>query len=241
MALGLGVGSHDAEDPISPRSSRAPGLLPVDHPVVAIEQGPRVDSGQITAGLWLRPALGPDVDAGSHAGQKVILLLLRAEVEDGGGKEADAVGTYSAGNPRQPVFLLVYEPLHQVAIASAVGDRPRGDRPSAVEKCLFPLPVLLESGRGVHGVEFAARPVGVQPLAALGPELLVARGKGEIDHRNSPLRIPPGSNTSRISRRSSGSGTRLIGGLSGITNSNGVASTTSSSSTPGWIERRRIE
>ena len=76
------VGAAQAEDPVGVLAERRPGLLAVDHPVVAVADGGGAQRGQVGAGVGLGEALAPpDVEVG-RLRQEALLLLLVAEGRD---------------------------------------------------------------------------------------------------------------------------------------------------------------
>ena len=62
LVLGrVAVGAGQQEAPVAPVRQRRPHLLPVDHPLVAVEDGPGRDVGQVRPGVGLGVALAPQL------------------------------------------------------------------------------------------------------------------------------------------------------------------------------------
>src|SRR5690606_2389755 len=98
LGLRLRVRPADDEAPVGPLGARGPDLLPVDHPLVALELGARLHVREVRAGPRLGVALTPDLVAREDLRQEAGLLLGRAEVDHGRPEEpladvADAAGT----------------------------------------------------------------------------------------------------------------------------------------------------
>ena len=81
LLLRLLVGAHEEKDPVGVHRQRGPDLLPVHHPVVAVQHRLGAQAGEIGTGVRLGIALAPDVLAGEDLRQVVVLLLLGAVVD----------------------------------------------------------------------------------------------------------------------------------------------------------------
>ncbi len=77
----LGVGAHQAEDPVGVVRERGPDLLAVDDVVVALAHGARLQRREVGAGAGLRIALAPEVLAVVDARQEALLLRVGAEAQ----------------------------------------------------------------------------------------------------------------------------------------------------------------
>ncbi|MNE06360.1 hypothetical protein D3C80_989470 [compost metagenome] len=179
----LGVGADQAEDPVGLVGVGGPDLLAVDDPVVAAIFGAGLDRGEVGAGAGLGIALTP-ADFTAHDGrQEALLLLLRAEGQQGRAEHPDA----ETGQRRLRLDATHLGSQHlglfagQAAAAVDAGPFRRG--PAARRHALQP---ELVRRRLEHGVAAApdivlvavARPahlgraVGLQPGARLGAERL---------------------------------------------------------------------
>ena len=132
------VGSvrHEAEDPVGVLAERRPGLLAVDHPVVAVADGGGAQRGEVGAGVGLGEALAPpDVEV-RRLGQEALLLLLVAE---GGDDRADHAGVEGQrlGHVGQLHLLAPDVALQRRPVLAAPLDRPvRHGEPGGVERAL---------------------------------------------------------------------------------------------------------
>ena len=183
VALGVGVGAHQAEEPVGERPPGAPRLLTVDHEVLAIAPGLGLEPGQVRPGVRLRPTLGPDLVAPGHGPQEAVLLLRCAEVEDRGGQQAHPIGRHPPRRPRRPVLLLEDQPLHQRRLPPPEPLRPRHHRPPRVKQNVLPRPMLLKPVRRVHRLQRRPRHILSQPSPRLLPELSLPRSKRQIHQR----------------------------------------------------------
>ena len=75
----FGAGTHQAEDPVGILAERVPGLLAVDHVVLALANGAGTQRCQVGACAGLRIALTPPVFPGDDLRQEVRLLRGRGE------------------------------------------------------------------------------------------------------------------------------------------------------------------
>jgi hypothetical protein len=91
---GARVGAGQQEDVVGVLGLRGPDLLAVDHPLVAVELGLRLERGEVGAGVGLAEALAPRHLAREDLGQELLLDLLAAPLEDRGADEgvAEEVG-----------------------------------------------------------------------------------------------------------------------------------------------------
>ena len=114
----VGVGAGQQEDVVGVLGLGRPHLLPVDHPLVAVELGPRLEAGQVRAGVGLAEALAPRDLALQDARDELLLLLLGAPLQD---RRADQGVAEEVGAQRRagPGELLVEHDLLQQAQALA--------------------------------------------------------------------------------------------------------------------------
>ena len=99
VLLGRRVGAHVELAPVGEVPERVPGLLPVDHEVVAVLDRGGAQRGQVRAGVGLGHALGPDLVAAQHRLEEALLLLGRAELHDGRRDVGDADHVHRARAP----------------------------------------------------------------------------------------------------------------------------------------------
>ena len=83
LVLGrVGIGAGQQHHPVGHVGERRPHLLAVDDVVVAVLHRPRLQRGQVGAGVGLRVALAPDLLAGEDLRRVALLLLLGAVRDD---------------------------------------------------------------------------------------------------------------------------------------------------------------
>src|SRR5581483_5040146 len=92
----IGAGEEDA--PASVVGPRGPDLLAVEHVVIAVAVGPRLQRRQVRAGVGLAEQLAPDLASVQQRRQPALLLLLGAAGEQGGPGPADAGLVLGAGD-----------------------------------------------------------------------------------------------------------------------------------------------
>ena len=111
-------------------TGRGPDLLPVEHPLVAVEFGPQSDVAEIGAGVRLGVPLTPCVVTGEQTGQEVLLLLVGAPHEERVAEHLDAECVVRpTGRDARPRELLGEDDLLGGAqAATAVLDRPAGSQ-----------------------------------------------------------------------------------------------------------------
>ena len=176
MLRRIAVRPHEQLAPVGERAQRVPGLLPVDHEGVAVEDGRRRQRRQVGSGVGLREALAPDVVAAQHAGEQVALLLLGAVLHD---RRRDVRQADDVHGPRRSgaVHLLgIDDLLHERCAPPAVLRRPgdgcvagAGERAVPFLQSLDPFRVVPD-GMPRQLAEIVGE-VPVQP----GPELLPER------------------------------------------------------------------
>ena len=99
---GVGVGAGEHEDPVGEVPGRGPDLLPVDHPLVAVEHGPAPEVAEVGAGVGLGVALAPDVLAGEDPREEVALLLVGAPLQERVADHLDAEDVVGAARRARP-------------------------------------------------------------------------------------------------------------------------------------------
>ena len=84
------IGAAQHEDPVRPRAEGGPDLLPVQHEVVAVEDGAGLERRQVAAGTGLAEALAPDLVAGEHGRDEAAALRFAAVVDERRTEQPDA-------------------------------------------------------------------------------------------------------------------------------------------------------
>ena len=188
MALGVGVAAEQAEQVRAERAAGRPRLLAVEEPAAVDAPCSGADRREVAARTGFRPALAPQVLCGGHAREDVVLLCLRAELEQRRREQEDAVLRDPLRSARPVVLLLEQQPLPQRRAAAAVLDRPRHGGPPVGEEHPLPVEVLREALPGVAGVDLVGAAVhrpplgqmGLEPRSRLGPERLVLVAPGQV-------------------------------------------------------------
>ncbi|MNT44670.1 hypothetical protein D3C72_1812070 [compost metagenome] len=108
-----------------------PGLLAIDHVVVAITYGAGLDSGQVRTGARLGIALAPPVLGAENSWQEARLLFRCSELDDHRGDHVDAKRHDPRGAERR-TFLIENVFLHRAPTRTAILHRPTGGQPSAL-------------------------------------------------------------------------------------------------------------
>ena len=188
VAGGVRRGAGEEEAPVGGRVGVAvPGLLAVDHEVVAALLGARRDRRQVGAGARLGEALRPHHGARRHGGEKAPLLRLAPEAHDAG---ADVVEVHVLRPARllvRPHLLAENRLLPRARVLPAVRARPGHGEPAAGRELRAEGPRERERARVVD--EHAAPP-GRQLLgeegAQLGAEALLLVGEREVHVRARP-------------------------------------------------------
>ena len=131
----VGIGAGEQDHPVALVGAGGPDLRAVDHVVVAVADGARLQAGEVGAGAGLAEALAPALLAAQDAGQVALLLLVGAVEQDGGAGPAQA-NAAEARRARLGQLLVEDELLHHGEAAAAI---LRG-------------PVRRDPGAGAHGV-----------------------------------------------------------------------------------------
>ena len=84
----VGVGAGQQEDVVGVVGLGRPHLLPVDHPLVPVELGPRLEAGQVRAGVGLAEALAPRDLALQDAGDELLASAPRCPTAGSWGRRA---------------------------------------------------------------------------------------------------------------------------------------------------------
>src|SRR3954453_22106390 len=111
-----------------------PDLLTVDDPLVTVEPCRRLQAGQVRAGVRLAEALTPTHRAVQDLGKELLLLLLRAPLQD---RRTDQGVTEEVGPQRglrAGDLLGQHNSLHRRQSLAAVLDGPRGTDPTTFEE-----------------------------------------------------------------------------------------------------------
>src|SRR4029077_17405661 len=86
----LRIGATEDEDPGGPGTEGGPDLLPVQHEVIAVEEGAGLERGQIAAGARLAEPLAPDLVTREHGRNEAPALRLAPVVDERGTEQPDA-------------------------------------------------------------------------------------------------------------------------------------------------------
>src|SRR6185312_13243037 len=118
------VGAGEQEAVVGVVAAGGPHLLAVDHPLVAVEYGRRLQRGQVGAAVRLAEALAPAHRAVEDARQELLLLLLGPPLQDGRADEsvAEEVGAQWSLQPGE--LLGEDDALHRRQALAAVLLRP---------------------------------------------------------------------------------------------------------------------
>ncbi len=142
LLLRLGVGAHQAEDHVGVLAEGGPGLLAVDHVVVAVAHGAGLQARQVGTCARLGIALAPPVLARKNARQVMVDLLLGAKLDDHRGDHVDPKGH---GTRRAEGRALLIEDVlfHRAPGGAAQLHRPARRVPAALDQNLLPALVIL--------------------------------------------------------------------------------------------------
>ena len=147
----VGVGPGQQEDVVGVLGLGGPDLLAVDDPLVSVELGPRLERGQVGAGIRLAETLAPGDLPLEDPRDELLLLLLGAPLQQ---RWPDERVAEEVGAQRRPCTreLLVEDYLLQEREAFAsVLRRPAGADPAAAEELRRPLLVELLALLRRHG------------------------------------------------------------------------------------------
>ncbi len=133
----VGIGAREQHHPVGDVRERRPHLLAVDHVVVAVLHRPRLQRGQVGAGVRLGVALAPDLLAGEDLRGIPLLLRLGPVRDDRGPGHADAEDVEHRRRLRDRHLLVQDHLLHEREALAAVLLRPREpDEAGVVERVL---------------------------------------------------------------------------------------------------------
>ena len=205
MLVRLGIGAHQAEDPVGAVRLRRPGLLSVHQVLVAAQLGGGAQVREVRARARLRIALAPHLLRAQHRAQEALLLRLAAVVDDRGPAQADAQAVGRGRRAQEHELFLEQRVLDVAAALPAVLLRPGHADVAGVVQLLVPAADPVE-GR-VLGLELVAlvvlppgRQVGFDPGARL-----VAIGDLRVREPKIHGRLPACHCTSGRSGNGSGS------------------------------------
>ena len=190
LRLRLGVGAHQTEDPIGVVPQGIPGLLAVDHVVIALAHRPRAQRGKIRARPRLRVPLAPPSLARADRRQEPALLSGAAEGDQHRRDHLHAE-RQDARRIRHRRFLFEYVLLHGIPGGAAELPGPRHRAPTAIVQASLPAQVLgtLERHAAAHLVAKVLRKM----LAQEGAHFLAERAllPGELEmHGRIPISLP---------------------------------------------------
>ena len=190
------VGSHQAEDTVRLVGVAGPDLLAIDDEVVAGILRGGLQAGEVGACTGFRIALAPADFAPHDLGQVLLLLRLRAVLQQGRAQHGDAEGVEGAAAPELSHFLAQHLGLRRAEAAAAVGGRPVRRGPAARGHAVQPLALRLAElrlspapdhvGVAAHRRAHLRRAVGLQPGVRLRAE-----GLERVDHGVHVLNLPP--------------------------------------------------
>ena len=201
VVAGVRVGLGDEHDEVGPVAVGDVGLGPVDHPLVAVAHGARLDAGHVGAGVGLGDAEAGDLLALDRGHEVGLLLLLGAEGED---RRRRHVGV-DRDPHRQAAAVGVHDLLaeHEVAVVvAALAAVLLGEREAEQPELAHPLehPV-------VEGV--------LLPLLRVGPELLEHEGADRLAQLLVLVgedEVPPGRGVVGLEDVGGGHGSKLTHG-----------------------------
>src|SRR3984893_1351098 len=110
-------------------STGGPDLLPVHHPLIAVELGPRYRTGHVAAAARLTEQLAPDILAGQNAQQELLLLQIGAVGENGRGGEGANADLGDADRTDALELLLDHRYQADGKVAAVPARRPMRDAP----------------------------------------------------------------------------------------------------------------
>ncbi len=164
VPFGVGIAAEQAEEMRAERAARRPRLLAVEPPAAVRLVACRLalDPGEVAARVRLRPSLAPRLLARGHLRQDAVLLLLRAELEDRGREQEDAVLRDALRRARGVVLLFEDQPLPERS--------PRGRRtPGATRPPRTARRTACAPTRGARRSRPGCRPKGARAGARVRP------------------------------------------------------------------------
>src|SRR3954468_7562057 len=152
------VGASEEEAVVGMVALGGPDLLTVDDPLVTVEHCRRLQAGQIRAGVRLAEALTPTHRAVQDLGKELLLLLLRAPLQDRRTDQGVTEEVRSQRRLRAGELLRQHNSLHRRQSLAAVFGGPRGADPTTFEEFGRPRAVELLALLRRH-LEFRVEPV----------------------------------------------------------------------------------
>jgi len=121
MLLLVPIGARQQQSPMCLVRAGRPDLLPVHHPLIAAELGPRYRTGHVRSAAGFTEQLAPDVLTGQNAEQELLLLQVGAVRKNGrGGQGADAyLGDADGADPLELLLDHGHEANRKVATVPA--------------------------------------------------------------------------------------------------------------------------
>lgn len=144
VALGVGVGAAQQQDPVRPLRLGGPHLLPGDDESVPVDDGARAQRGEVRARLGFGEPLAPVLLAGEQRRQEASLLLGRAVGQQRRGDEALTDAEHDPRGAGTGEGLVDDRHLDRRQAATAVRDRPGRAQPASGPEPARP---LLDRGR----------------------------------------------------------------------------------------------
>ncbi|MNQ72895.1 hypothetical protein D3C85_876090 [compost metagenome] len=184
VAAGARIAAEQAEQPVGEGRAGRPGLLAVEHVMVAVENRLAGDRRHVRAGIGLRPALRPHISTGCHTGQEALFLRRGTKLHQRRSEQQLTVLVDPHRRTGAVVLFLEDQPLDQIAAAPAKLGRPHHHRQAIGEQLRLPGAVLLEALAGVVVGQRLARQVGRQPGTHFLTESSLFRGIGKFHGRS---------------------------------------------------------
>ena len=170
----VGIRAGQQHHPVRDVGEGGPDLLPVDHPVVAILDGPRLQGGQVGPGIGLRVTLAPDLLGGEDLRRIAPLLFLRAAGNDRRSGHPDPEDVQDRRRLREGHLLLEDHLLDErQALTSRLLRPGEADEPAIVEPALPVAEELVRlRTRDLGAAPGSAHPVARDVLVEPGPDAL---------------------------------------------------------------------
>ena len=186
FGLGVGVGPTHDEAPIRPLCTRGPDLLTVQDPLVTLELGAGLHTGEIRAGVGLGIALTPDLIARQNFRQESLLLILGSKMDQRRTEQSFTDMSHTTGPPGPSVFFVKNHLLSQRATATAHTLWPTHSDPTGLAEQPFPGVAFLEERVFVagptttpHDLELTLQ-VSFEPAGHLSAKSLIFFGESSV-------------------------------------------------------------
>src|ERR1019366_2644480 len=111
---------YEQEREVGVLGLRRPDLLPVDDPLVAVENGVRLQAREVRARVGFGESLAPRDLALQDAGDELLLLLLGAPLQDRGADQRVAEEVRAHGRTGVGELLVKYDQLQEREALAAV-------------------------------------------------------------------------------------------------------------------------